>query len=225
MCDLPGITLTALSLTYLQSPPFPLGWAAAAVTLVLFILAAAALSFFLIRRPFGGRESQESRDPALPKPSMDNPSAFMAASMQAVIQKLREQEKELAALHRRDRERAQQTERLSEAVTRNMPAGLLLISSAGLVTSANPAAEAALGELSAGSAHEFKNALATISGYAQMIRRESEGETAENAQLIVDQTRALTHVVTEFLRFARPLDLSTEEVPLRSVIDRVVDEI
>ena len=64
--------------------------------------------------------------------------------MQAVIQKLREQEKELAALHRRDRERAQQTERLSEAVTRNMPAGLLLISSAGLVTSANPAAEAAL---------------------------------------------------------------------------------
>ena len=33
---------------------------------------------------------------------MDNPSAFMTASMQAVIQKLREQEKELAALHRRD---------------------------------------------------------------------------------------------------------------------------
>ncbi len=33
---------------------------------------------------------------------------------------------------------------------------------------------AALGELSAGIAHEFKNALATISGYAQMIRSESE---------------------------------------------------
>jgi len=32
---------------------------------------------------------------------------------------------------------------------------------------------AALGELSAGIAHEFKNALATISGYAQMIRSES----------------------------------------------------
>ena len=76
--------------------------------------------------------SEESPDISLPKPSMDNPSAFMTASMQAVIQKLREQEKELAALHRRDRERAQQTERLSEAVTRNMPAGLLLISSAGI---------------------------------------------------------------------------------------------
>ena len=214
----------------------------------------------------------------LPKPSMDNPSAFMTASMQAVIQKLREQEKELAALHRRDRERAQQTERLSEAVTRNMPAGLLLISSAGIDyqrqsgggsrarracaslpplrrsvwqgigahqasghvawrtgapfgarrSSTQPRSGelrqlgvtispilgrssrvtgalcllsdltelaalqrqvqvkenlAALGELSAGIAHEFKNALATISGYAQMIRSESKGETAENAQL------------------------------------------
>ncbi|PYU24249.1 MAG: hypothetical protein DMG32_14210 [Acidobacteria bacterium] len=319
MCDPARILLTGLCLAFLQSPSLPFGWAAAVVTLVLFILGAAALLLFLMRRTLGGRESRETGDPSLPKPSLDNPSAFMAASMQAVIQKLREQEKELAALHRRDRERAQQTERLSEAVTRNMPAGLLLISATGLVTSANPAAEAALdvhalayrryaevigkesplsnllatclsegrtfrreeveyttpkgelrqlgvtispilgksaqvtgalcllsdltelaalqrqvqvkeslaalGELSAGIAHEFKNALATISGYAQMIRRESEGETAENAQLILDQTRALTHVVTEFLKFARPLDLSTEEVPLRSLVDRVITEI
>ena len=33
---------------------------------------------------------------------------------------------------------------------------------------------AALGEMSAGIAHEFKNALATISGYAQMIRQRSQ---------------------------------------------------
>jgi nitrogen-specific signal transduction histidine kinase len=319
MCDPARILLLGLWLAYLQSPSVRFSWAAAAVTLVLFIVGAAALLFFLMRRALRGRESQEPADISAPKPSLDNPSAFMTASMQAVIQKLREQEKELAALHRRDREHAQQTERLSEAVTRNMPAGLLLISSVGLITSANPAAEAALdvhalayrryaevlgkesslskllaaclsegrtfrreeveyttpkgelrqlgvtispilgrsaqvtgalcllsdltelaalqrqvqvkeslaalGELSAGIAHEFKNALATISGYAQMIRRESEGETAENARLIVDQTRALTHVVTEFLKFARPLDLSTEEVPMRSVVDRVITEI
>jgi nitrogen-specific signal transduction histidine kinase len=318
MFDLKSAPLTGLWLAYLQSSSLRFSWVAAAAMLVLFIIVAAALVFFVMRRALRGRESQETVDPSLPKPSLDNPSAFMAASMQAVIQKLREQEKELAALHRRDRERAQQTERLSEAVTRNMPAGLLLISSAGLITSANPAAEAALdvhalayrryaevfgkesslstllatclsegrtfrreevqyatpqgelrqlgvtispilgkssvagalcllsdltelaalqrqvqvkenlaalGELSAGIAHEFKNALATISGYAQMIRRESKGETAEHAQLIVDQTRALTHVVTEFLKFARPLDISTEEVPLRSLVDRVITEI
>src|SRR5262249_12887603 len=79
-----------------------------------------------------------------PKPSTDNPSAFMTASMQAVIQKLREQEKELAALHRQDRERVEQTEKLSETVTRNMPAGLLLLNSTGLTTTGTPAAEPAL---------------------------------------------------------------------------------
>jgi PAS domain S-box-containing protein len=311
--------LTGSWLAFAQAPSLRLGWAAAAVLLVAFILGSTALILYAIRRGLRGRKPADDGEFSLPKPSMDNPSAFMAASMQAVIQKLRDQEKELAALHRRDKERAQQTERLSEAVTRNMPAGLLLISSAGLITSANPAAEAsldvralsyrryaevfgkesalskllagcltegrtfrreeieyttpngelrqlgvtispilgrskkvtgalcllsdltelaalqrqvqvkenlaALGELSAGIAHEFKNALATISGYAQMIRSESEGETAENARLIVDQTRALTHVVTEFLKFARPLDLSSEEVPVRAVVDRAITEI
>lgn len=318
MSSAASLLLTA-AWAYQLGPSLRLGWTAAGLMFVLFILTAAALAFFFIRRGFRAGRSEETEEISLPKPSMDNPSAFMTASMQAVIQKLREQEKELAALQRRDRERAQQTERLSEAVTRNMPAGLLLISAAGIVTSANPAAEAALdvralpyrrytevfgkesaltkllascladgrtfrreeieyttpsgelrqlgvtispilgrtarvtgalcllsdltelaalqrqvqvkenlaalGELSAGIAHEFKNSLATISGYAQMIRSESKGETAENAQFIIDQTRALTHVVTEFLKFARPLDLSTEEIPLRSLVERAITEI
>ena len=85
---------------------------------------------------------------------------------------------------------------------------------------------AALGELSAGIAHEFKNALATISGYAQMIRSESgKGERVrENADRILDQTRAITHVVTEFLKFARPLILADEEVPLASMMDRLAED-
>ena len=44
---------------------------------------------------------------------------------------------------------------------------------------------AALGELSAGIAHEFKNALATISGYAQMIQSDpNAADTPENATKI-----------------------------------------
>jgi signal transduction histidine kinase len=86
---------------------------------------------------------------------------------------------------------------------------------------------AALGELSAGIAHEFKNALATISGYAQMIRSEAKPgtELREHGEKILDQTRALTHVVTEFLKFARPLDLADEQVTLRPLLDRILAEV
>ena len=80
--------------------------------------------------------------------------------------------------------------------------------------------------MSAGIAHEFKNALATISGYAQMIRNElPNGDTRESANKILDQTRALTHVVTEFLRFAKPLEISYEMVPMQSLVARAATEL
>ena len=284
------------------------------------LLAIALLVLYLVRRIF--RESRESHKerPVAEALRVEHAAAFMTASMQGVIQKLREQEKELERLHRIEKERAEQTERLSEEVTRNMPAGLLVVSATGIISSANPAAEqalgirglafrrysealgesseltrlvaacltkgrifrreqvnhttpggdnrrlgvtispirpgddnvsgaicllsdltelaalqeqielkknlAALGELSAGIAHEFKNALATISGYAQMIRAEAkDGELPEYADRILEQTRNITHVVTEFLRYARPLDISDERVSLQAVVERVVSEV
>src|SRR5262249_130221 len=232
----------------------------------------------------------------------------------------REQEKELERLHRLEKERAAQTEKFSDEVTRNMPAGLLLINSSGIITSANPAAEqvlemrglgfrrysealgpnsgltkflgecltkgtvfrreqvehatskgethllgvtiwparqgggqitgaicllsdltelaslqqqvqlkenlAALGEIPGGIAHEFKNALATISGYAQMIRAENaQGEIAEYANLILEQARNITQVVGEFLKYAKPLDITQDQVSLQAVVERVVAEL
>ena len=116
------------------------------LTAVLFALALGGVAFVVIAtRRFlrvGTQRKEESSDL---NPRSDDPAAFMTASMQAVIRKLREQERELAVVHRAERERAQQTERLSETVTRNMPSGLLLLNAAGLVTSANPAAELILG--------------------------------------------------------------------------------
>ena len=120
-------------------------WLGGAISFVAIILAGAFLFSYALRRALHRQGREPSDELSTLKPRGDNPTAFMAASMQAVIQKLREQEKELAELHRREKERAQQTERLSEAVTRNMPAGLLLVNATGLITSTNPAAENALG--------------------------------------------------------------------------------
>ncbi len=286
----------------------------------VFLLAFMGVIFLLsmaLRRFLHRGDGPAADDTATLKPKGDDPSAFMAASMQGVILKLREQEKELERLHRAEKERAEQTERLSEEVTRNMPAGLLLVNASGIITSANPAAEtalgirglayrrytealgadsavtrlignclahgrthrreeiqhatlsgelrqlgvtispvmhgtgtqkvsgaicllsdltelaalqrqmhlkenlAALGELSAGIAHEFKNALATISGYAQMIQGEASEVTAKYADRILEQTRAITHVITEFMKFARPL-VERVIAEVRDVVPQVI---
>ena len=292
-------------------------WVIAAGLGVLF-LAAIGLIVYLMRKLFqSNREAGVGFEPSAPR--SENPSAFMTASMQGVIQQLREQEKELERLHKIEKERAAQTERLSEEVTRNMPAGLLLVNDRGIITSSNPAAEqvlgirglgfrrysealgpsseltklvadclatgkifrreevehvppagdtrrlgatispirrgegkisgviclltdltelaalqqrmqlkenlAALGELSAGIAHEFKNALATISGYAQMIPDASTSDSADYAKRIVEQTRNITHVVAEFLKYARPLEIPDERVELQEVVDRATAEV
>src|SRR5260370_2996583 len=86
------------------------------------------------------RREEQKKEFKTSAPRTENPSAFMAASMQGVIQKLREQEKELERLHKIEKDRAEQTERLSEEVTRNMPAGLLVVNGTGSISSSNPAA-------------------------------------------------------------------------------------
>ena len=292
--------------------------------LVIFLLGMAAWLLRVMRRNMG---QSKTDDTVAPTPRVDNESAFLSASVQSVIQRLKEQEKELDRLHRQEKERAEQTEQFIATVTRTMPTGLLLVNAAGLVTTANPAAEAALGigslsyrrfnealgpdsplalllgqslregrtfqreevdhrtpagdhrrlgvtispvlplrpaasaspqktggalcllsdlteltalqkqvqlqeslaalgEMSAGIAHEFKNALAVISGYAQMIRNDpASGEVAESAERILAESKTLNHVVTEFLRYARPMEVSREPVELQPLVERIVAEV
>lgn len=317
-----GPQLTSLGITYAIATFAALG----AIIAVFAVLA----------RKFLRGGSVKAGDWSTQKASGGSADAFMAASMHGVIEKLRAQEKELARLHLVAQERAQESERLTEEVTRNMPTGLLLVNATGAIGTANPAAEqalaarplqyrsykeilgvdsdltqmlaaclhdgktfhrgevehltkegevrrlgvtispvyrnvrnalrstaldsviapemkisgalclmsdlteltalqkqirwkenlAALGEMSAGIAHEFKNALATISGYAQMIRSEAQpGDIHESAERILDQTRSLTHVVTEFLRFAKPLEICYETVTMQALVERIAEDI
>src|SRR5580658_7823486 len=116
------------------------------VVAFLVILLVAVIGFAIVVRKFlRGQPASSRAEWSTPGPDMENPSAFMAASMQGVIEKLRAQEKELARLHLLAQERAQESERLTEEVTRNMPTGLLLVNATGAISSTNPAAEEALG--------------------------------------------------------------------------------
>jgi len=324
----------APTIPFLSAP----GMAFASVALAFLLGSAIGLALLLRKHLHAGSVPAKSGATGV-RVNTDNPQAFAAASMQGVIEKLRAQEREMARLHMLAQDRAQESERLTEEVTRNMPTGLLLVSATGAISTANPAAEealsqqsiryrsykeilgedselaqmlaaclrdgrmfrrsevehhtregdirylgvtispiyrskrptgatpgkqavdapapadgrvtgalclmsdltqlaalqrqirwkenlASLGEMAAGIAHEFKNALATISGYAQMIRSQlPAGETRDSADLILGQTRALTQVVTEFLRFAKPGEITQEAVAMHGVVENVAAEL
>jgi nitrogen fixation/metabolism regulation signal transduction histidine kinase len=77
-----------------------------------------------------------------------------------------------------------------------------------------------LGEMSAGLAHEFKNALATLHGYAQLMQSLNLNESGRAAShALLQEVRHLSEMVTAFLNFARPQPLDLTDVSLRELID------
>jgi PAS domain S-box-containing protein len=85
---------------------------------------------------------------------------------------------------------------------------------------------AQVGELTAGIAHEFRNGLATIHGYARLIDRNALPESFRpHLDGIRQETAALGEVVTNFLNFAKPTHVTLAHVDLRAVVERAADEV
>jgi len=81
---------------------------------------------------------------------------------------------------------------------------------------------AKLGELTAGIAHEFRNGLATIHGYGKLLDPAAlPAQFAPYVEGIRQETDALGQVVTNFLNFARPTQLSLATHELGTIIERV----
>jgi nitrogen-specific signal transduction histidine kinase len=84
---------------------------------------------------------------------------------------------------------------------------------------------ARLGELTAGLAHEFRNGLATIHGYARLLNPENLPQTERTyVEALRAETESLGQLVTNFLNFARPTPLAAVPVELEQVARRVADD-
>jgi two-component system sensor histidine kinase HydH len=84
---------------------------------------------------------------------------------------------------------------------------------------------AALGQLSAGLAHEFRNPLGVIKGSAEMLGQklgEKDPLAAELAGYISSETNRLSALVTRFLDFARPLHADLTPQSVTAVLDRAL---
>jgi two-component system sensor histidine kinase HydH len=81
---------------------------------------------------------------------------------------------------------------------------------------------AALGEMTAGVAHEVRNPLGIISSTAELLRERLARYEPSNrlAQIIVDESNRLNEKVTEFLDFARPRTPNLRPCDLEAVLNR-----
>ena len=83
---------------------------------------------------------------------------------------------------------------------------------------------AALGELSAGMAHEIRNPLASIRGTAEILRDgiKADDPRAEFATILIREVDRLNRVVADFLDFAKPASAERTRSNLVAALDEVV---
>lgn len=87
---------------------------------------------------------------------------------------------------------------------------------------------AALGQLSAGLAHELRNPLGTMRGSAEMLVKSLPADNemaAELAGFISSEVDRINSLVTRFLEFARPLEVKLQPAELSEVCDRAVAQL
>jgi two-component system sensor histidine kinase HydH len=84
---------------------------------------------------------------------------------------------------------------------------------------------AALGEMTAGVAHEVRNPLGIISSTAELLQERLARYEPQNrlAQIIVEESNRLNEKVTEFLDFARPRIPNLRPCDLEATLDRVLE--
>ena len=90
---------------------------------------------------------------------------------------------------------------------------------------------AAIGELSAAIAHDFRNPLAAISGSAQILAMDiSEKEDTDSTSqsltdIILRESNRMAKTITEFLQFARPTEITPEWFNLQRMAQETLEQL
>ena len=88
---------------------------------------------------------------------------------------------------------------------------------------------AAIGELSASIAHDFRNPLAAISGSAQILSTEYEDESEQSktqrslTNIILRESERMADTITDFLHYARPLNPTPKWFNLKRMVQETLD--
>ncbi|MBN1808238.1 MAG: FHA domain-containing protein [Planctomycetes bacterium] len=85
---------------------------------------------------------------------------------------------------------------------------------------------AALGEMAAGIAHEVRNPLNSIRGFASLLQERVQDEkTGQFASIIIEEVDRMNALVQDLLDFARHRELEMSDIPLKPFIDEIVVEV
>lgn len=79
-----------------------------------------------------------------------------------------------------------------------------------------------LGEMSAGIAHELRNPMSVIAGYAKLLSKKVELPNKATVDAILTEIESMNRIISELLAFAKPTDLSKEHLNLQSIIEETI---
>jgi two-component system sensor histidine kinase AtoS len=77
----------------------------------------------------------------------------------------------------------------------------------------------ALGEMSAGIAHELRNPMAVISGYLNLLSKKSDPVGLETIQSITNEINGMNRIIGDLLTFARPASINRVKLNIQELIE------